>query len=456
MLRVIVPFGREGHEYQRFRSQGEVAVEERIKLTVRQTLFSLAVTTRDGARHRAGARCRGVQVTPGRITRRRAARPDRLRRGGLPAARADQHHVGELNEQFVQFNSSFDLLDTEPEVKERPDAIDVGRARGERDASRTSASPTRAARTRSRTSRSRPSRAARRGRRPDRRRQDHAHQPARPLLRPAGRADPASTARHPRRSTLASLREQISLVLQEPLLFSGTIADNIRYGRLDATMDEVVAAAKAANATTSSSGCPAATRPTLGERGARSPAASASGIPSPARSSRTRRSSCSTSRPRRSTPRPRRDPRRARAPHGRPDIVHDRPPPVHRPRRGPDPRRSSDGRHCRAGRARRADRRAAGSTTAPRSPDAPTAARRPGRAGEIPAAGNGHSKGDGTRRGPREFPLLSPPPPADVGYVVLIRWDEGTMSHRRLRARGGRAPGAQPAKRREPGAARSR
>ena len=38
--------------------------------------------------------------------------------------------------------------------------------------------------------------------------------------------------------TLKSLREQISIVPQEPVLFSGTIADNIRYGRLEATMDE--------------------------------------------------------------------------------------------------------------------------------------------------------------------------------------------------------------------------
>jgi ABC-type multidrug transport system fused ATPase/permease subunit len=47
---------------------------------------------------------------------------------------------------------------------------------------------------------------------------------------------------------LSSLREQISLVLQDPVLFSGTIADNIRYGRLDATDEEVIAAAKAAYA----------------------------------------------------------------------------------------------------------------------------------------------------------------------------------------------------------------
>jgi ATP-binding cassette subfamily B multidrug efflux pump len=51
-----------------------------------------------------------------------------------------------------------------------------------------------------------------------------------------------------RRVTRASLRSQMGIVLQDSFLFSGTIADNIRYGRLDATDEEVEAAAKAANA----------------------------------------------------------------------------------------------------------------------------------------------------------------------------------------------------------------
>src|SRR4029079_18351455 len=38
-----------------------------------------------------------------------------------------------------------------------------------------------------------------------------------------------------RQYRVRSLRERISIVLQEPVLFSGTIADNLRYGRLDAT-----------------------------------------------------------------------------------------------------------------------------------------------------------------------------------------------------------------------------
>ncbi|MBY0096211.1 ABC transporter ATP-binding protein [Mesobacillus maritimus] len=48
--------------------------------------------------------------------------------------------------------------------------------------------------------------------------------------------------------TLASLRKQMGVMLQDPFIFSGTIMDNIRYGRLDATDEEVIAAAKAVQA----------------------------------------------------------------------------------------------------------------------------------------------------------------------------------------------------------------
>ncbi len=47
--------------------------------------------------------------------------------------------------------------------------------------------------------------------------------------------------------SLASLREQISVVSQEAFLFNGTIRENILYGRLNATEEEVTAAARAAN-----------------------------------------------------------------------------------------------------------------------------------------------------------------------------------------------------------------
>ena len=48
--------------------------------------------------------------------------------------------------------------------------------------------------------------------------------------------------------TRASLRSQMGIVLQDTFLFSGTIMDNIRYGRLEASDEEVIEAAKLANA----------------------------------------------------------------------------------------------------------------------------------------------------------------------------------------------------------------
>ena len=51
-----------------------------------------------------------------------------------------------------------------------------------------------------------------------------------------------------RRIQKPDLRRSLAVVLQDTHLFTGTIADNIRFGKLDATDEEVVAAAKLANA----------------------------------------------------------------------------------------------------------------------------------------------------------------------------------------------------------------
>jgi ABC-type multidrug transport system fused ATPase/permease subunit len=72
-----------------------------------------------------------------------------------------------------------------------------------------------------------------------------------------------------REVTKASLRRQMGVVLQDTFLFSGTVMDNIRYGRLDATDEEVIAAAEAAHADPFIRRLPEGYETELGEQGSR-------------------------------------------------------------------------------------------------------------------------------------------------------------------------------------------
>ncbi len=67
--------------------------------------------------------------------------------------------------------------------------------------------------------------------------------------------------------TVESLRNQIGIVLQDTFLFSDTVMNNIRYGRLDATDEEVIAAAKMVAADTFIERLPEGYETVLGERG---------------------------------------------------------------------------------------------------------------------------------------------------------------------------------------------
>jgi ATP-binding cassette subfamily B protein/subfamily B ATP-binding cassette protein MsbA len=168
---------------------------------------------------------------------------------------------------LVQFNSSLALLDREPEVKEKPDAVSLGRTRGRVSVEHLSFSYEGRERT-----------------------LDDISFEVRPAERVAivghtgaGKStlmsllirfyDPkegrvAIDGVDIRDLSLDSLREQISVVLQEPLLFSGTIAENIRYGSLGADQEEIERAAQAANAHEFIEGLPKGYGTTIGERGA--------------------------------------------------------------------------------------------------------------------------------------------------------------------------------------------
>ena len=67
--------------------------------------------------------------------------------------------------------------------------------------------------------------------------------------------------------TLESLRAHIALIPQDPILFHRSLEENIRYGRIEASQSEVIAAAKLAHCDEFIKKCPAGYSTLVGERG---------------------------------------------------------------------------------------------------------------------------------------------------------------------------------------------
>src|SRR4051812_45633758 len=267
MLRVVVAFGREKHEYRRFRAQGEVTVDKRVKLTVRQTMFSLGINTITAAGTAIVLGFGGWHVVQGDLTAGRLLVVIAYIAAVYKPLETISTTIGSMQEIFVALDTSFGLLDTPVEIKDTPHAKPIARCEGwvrfenvnfayeERRHTLVDISfdampgqvvgvvgPTGAGKTTLVTLLPR----------------FYEPQSGRILL----------DGHNIRDLTLSSLRDQFSIVLQEPLLFSGTIAENIRYGRLDATHDEIVEAAEAANAHDFIMRLPHQYETRLGERGA--------------------------------------------------------------------------------------------------------------------------------------------------------------------------------------------
>ena len=93
-----------------------------------------------------------------------------------------------------------------------------------------------------------------------------------------------------RQISVQSLRSHIAAVFQEPFLFNGTIRENLMYGNLTASEDEMLEAARAANVHEFVEGLPEKYETLVGERGIKLSGDSGSGLPSRAPCSRTRAS----------------------------------------------------------------------------------------------------------------------------------------------------------------------
>jgi ATP-binding cassette subfamily B protein/subfamily B ATP-binding cassette protein MsbA len=267
MLRVIVAFGRESHEQQRFRAHGETAVDARVKLTVQQTLFSLVVNTITAVGSALVLGYGAYQVLRGRLTVGQLLIVMSYIGSVYRPLETISGTVGSLQEQLIGLKLACELQEAEPEINDAPDAITVDRARGHVTFDRVCFTYQGRVDTLTDVTFDAPA-----GR-------------VVAIVGPTGAGKSTLVSLIPRlfdpqrgrvlldgtdvrRITLRSLRQQMSIVLQEPLLFSATISDNIRYGRLDASVEEIEEAARAANAHDFVMGFPDKYETRLGERGA--------------------------------------------------------------------------------------------------------------------------------------------------------------------------------------------
>lgn len=268
MIRVITAFGREGHEWRRFRRQGEQAVDARVNLTVRQTMFSLVVTMTTAIGSSLVLAFGAYSVLEHKLTAGELLVAMSYVASLYSPLERISNTVSSLQEQFITLRGALRLLETDPEIHERPDAQELERTSGNVVFEDVSFSYS-----------------GRRGTLAD----VSLDAPAGTrvaIVGPTGAGkstllsliprfyDPDQgrvllDGRDVRDLTLRSLRSQVSIVLQEPLLFSGTLFENIRYGRFEASHDEVVEAAKAANAHEFISNLPRGYQTLIGERGAR-------------------------------------------------------------------------------------------------------------------------------------------------------------------------------------------
>jgi ATP-binding cassette subfamily B protein len=266
MLRVIVAFGREPHEHQRFRKQTAAAVDARVKITVRQTAFSLAVNMITAV---GSAMVLGVgasHVMQGKLTVGQLLVVIAYIAAVYKPLETISTTIGSLQDHFVSIKNTFTFLDREPDIRDGPQSAAVDRIEGRVTFEKVHFSYS--------------------GRQHTLKSISFDIMPGQVvgIVGPTGAGkstlvsllprfyDPKKgriliDGRDIRDFTLKSLRSHVSIVLQDPLLFSGTIANNIRYGRLEATMDEIIESAKAANAHDFIMALPKKYDTVLGERG---------------------------------------------------------------------------------------------------------------------------------------------------------------------------------------------
>jgi ABC-type multidrug transport system fused ATPase/permease subunit len=246
-LRVVKAFGMEDREQRRFEQAGWAALRARWRLSLEQNIYGSSVSLITKLLRSLILLIGGLHVLSGQLTL-----------GQLTVILAYVSNIhGPLEEtgstltdmqlSLASAERTLDILDVEPEIQDRPGAQSLKRVRGEVDVEDVTF-----------------------GYQPGQQVLHDVSLHASPgsvtaIVGPTGAGkttlsnliarfyDPitgrvALDGHDLRDLTVTTLRHNMALVIQDPILFTGTIRENIAYGRPDASMDEIVSAASDANA----------------------------------------------------------------------------------------------------------------------------------------------------------------------------------------------------------------
>ena len=246
-IKLVKAFSREHYEQRRFLDQGSTALRARLNVTFQESLFSVTISALTYMGTAVVLAVGGWHVLQGRLTVGELLVVIAYLGSVYGPLSSISHTVGNLQGSIASARRVYETLHLEPEIKDLPGAVEVPRLQGNIRFDLVS----------------------------------FAYVNARPVLKNinfeilqgemvalvgltgAGKTtlvsliprfyDPTEGAISidgidVRQMTLNSLRESISVVLQEPILFSSSIEENIKYGKLEASHEEVVAAARAAQA----------------------------------------------------------------------------------------------------------------------------------------------------------------------------------------------------------------
>jgi ATP-binding cassette, subfamily B, bacterial len=267
-IRVIKAFGQENREHDRFVRRSERRMSQQVRLSLQQALFNVLIglTIAGGT---AGALFIGVRhVRAGTLTVGSLLMIMAYIAQVYQPLQTLTSKVTDLQVWLTSLERAFLLLDQEPEISERPGAQKLGVANGDFEFRDVSFGYDESGRGLQEISFQIPA-GTRVG-----------------VVGPTGAGkttllnllmrfyDPTSgevllDARDVREYRIADLRKQFAVVLQEPVLFATSIAENIAYGKPDASDDEIVAAAKAAASHDFILHLPEGYETQVGERGSR-------------------------------------------------------------------------------------------------------------------------------------------------------------------------------------------